>query len=162
MPTPPTVPSEAVLAALGEALLERAGPLLADVVAGLVGPLDNLAELIGTYADLDETVQPNLLGQLAATTAPELLDAADQVDWIRAHPRWRRGTPNQLILAVRDLIGADATVVLVERDESPWHFTVRVYEDEIGDFTNAQIRQAALPQKPVGLIMQIDIAPGSP
>jgi hypothetical protein len=154
--------SEVVLASLGEALLERAGPLLADVVAGLVGPLDDLADMVGTYADLDATQQPNLLGQLAATRAPGDLDPAAQAAWIRAHPRWLRGTPAQLILAVRDAIGADATVVLVERDESPWHFTVRVYEDELGDITAVQVRDAALPQKPVGLIMHIDVVPGSP
>ena len=158
-----------VLAAIGPALVDRAGPLLADLVTALTGPLaetDDLAQPTpggwSNVYDLDKSAHPATLGSATGTTVPTGLSLAQQREWIRLRPTWRRGTPGAVRAAIRFLLTDFQRVDLLERAGSPWRFTVRVYAGQIQPgITEAKLRAYAATQKPVGLVMDLEIVPGA-
>lgn len=172
-PVDPATPvADRILEALGPAMAERAGPLLADLVAGLTSPLAAVDELLNparstdtrwaAVFDLTQTPDPDLLGQLAGTPTPPGLDPAAKRAHIAARPGWLRGTPAQILAALSPLLTGYQRVDVLERVTSPWRFTVRVYAPQVpAGVTQAQLAALVEAQKPVGLIATVEIAAGA-
>lgn len=161
--------SDRVVEATGEAFTAQAGPLLAALVDALTTPVaDTDAQLqpgprgwAGIY-DLDQTIDPAWLGQLAGTRVPDGLTSAQARDYVRSRPGFRRGTPGALKAAVAALLTGNQRVELIERDGSPWRLTVQILAGEIGDgVTIPQIRAAIDSQKPVGIIATLEVRSGA-
>jgi hypothetical protein len=166
-----------VLTALGRSFADRAGPLLVDLVAVLTAGLDTVDALVQPQAavpwapvyDLDAASDPRLPGQLTGTTVPDGLTAAQQRAWIRDRSSWSRGTPAAMVAAVRPLLTGYQRVDLYERTSptsglggAPWQLLVRVYAAQLGaGVTLAQVQAAAETQRPVGVVMTVDVAAGA-
>lgn len=158
-----------LLAALGPGVADRAGDLLEPFVDALTGPLAALDDLLAysgrrwpAVFDLDANPEPRFLGQLAGTRVPVGLSPEEERIFIRDRASWRRGTPAALIAAVKPLLGGSQLVELVERTTSPWQFTLRVYADQLlPGVTADQVVAAAATQKPVGLVMTVDVSAGA-
>lgn len=161
--------AQRVLDALGEAFRSQAGPLLEDLVDGLAAPLaDTDTRTTPTAAgwaqvfDLDTTPDPRWLGAAIGSPVPAGLTVDQARDYISGRAYWRRGTPEAIRAAVRPLLTGERRVVLLERDTSPWHLTVRVYEAEVlPGVTAADVAAAATTQKPVGIILAAEIVAGA-
>lgn len=164
--------ADRILGALGPALAERAGPLLADLVAGLTGPLAEVDELLNparstdtrwaAVFDLTQTPDPDLLGQLAGTATPPGLDAEAKREWIAERPAWLRGTPAQIEAALKPLLTGYQRVDIFERTTSPWQFTVRVYTAQLAPgVIEAAVVAAVMEHKPVGLVATVEASPGA-
>lgn len=161
--------SDRVIEALGPAFAERAGTLLEPLVTGLtieVGATDALLSPAGDDAwpvlfDLDTTPHPAWLGQTAGTRAPGGLSRQQQREYIRDRRAWRRGTPGAIRAAVVATLRGSRRVDLVERDTSPWHLTVQVYESEVPGGDTAPVLAAAASQKPVGIVVAVEVLSGA-
>lgn len=78
---------------------------------------------------------------------------------VRDTPGFRRGRPDAIIAAVTPFLTGSRTVRLAERDTSPYHFTVRVYDPETpADPT--PIIEAIQAAKPIGLTFTFAIMAG--
>lgn len=76
----------------------------------------------------DEGVQ--WLAQFVGVSVDQSLSIDDQKQQIRDHVGWGRGTPAALKKAVGRYLTGTKTVDIVERDSSPYHFTINTYGDE--------------------------------
>lgn len=161
--------AERVLEALGPAFRDQAGPLLPDLVGGLVSGLERADQLLqpaaggwSTAFDLTTTPDPAWLGQATGTIVPPGLTLDQQRAYVAARPSWRRGTPAALLAAVQALLTGTKHVQLVERDGTPWHLKVRVYGAEYSG-TAGDLKAAILAArvKPVGITLTVELIAGS-
>ena len=154
---------------LGPSFVRLAGPLLPPVVEALVAPIAEVDDLLqptpggwATFADLDTTPQPWWFGQVVGVTVDRNLSAEGQREQVRSRPAARRGSPAAINAAVQALLTGTKTVVLFERDGSPWRLRVRVYEAEVpAGVTAAVIKAAVTAQKPVGIVVNVEIRPAA-
>lgn len=156
--------SDRVLDGLGPALLRQGGAVLVDLVEALTGPLQDVAASAASNGrawpvvfDLAETPYPAALGSATGTPVPAGLTVEKQRAYVTERPGQRRGTPAAIIAAVRETLSATRTVELNERDGSPWHLTIRVFEAELPAGGAAAVKAAALTQKPYGITITIDV-----
>lgn len=156
--------SARVLDGLGEALLERAGLSLRDLVGGLATVADVVdAGTTATgpggwpaFADLDATPWPRTLAILVGAEIPTNATPSEVRDLIRGWSRIR-GTLTQL-QAAADAAAPGLRVDILERHGSPWRFTVRLYAAEATEADRAAVQAALEPLKPVGLVMTVALA----
>lgn len=158
-----------LVAALGDALARRGGPAFEDLVDGYaapIAPLDDRLQPVPIRGwpaafDLDTTPDPAFIGTATGTDVPGGLTLEQQREFVRDRAAWRRGTPEAIKGAVRQLLTGTRRVDLFERDGSPWHLRVRTYSAESADVTDADIRAAAGTQKPVGITLDAEVALGA-
>jgi hypothetical protein len=91
------------------------------------------------------------LGQFVGVTITSGLSDADQRVQLIGLGNWKRGTVAALEAAVKPLLTGSQTIVVKERDTSPYHFEVYTLASETVDINKA--RAALLTQKPAGLVM---------
>ena len=87
------------------------------VVLDLTRAPDKLMPWLSQFVGVDATVP---IGQ----TPAQIRDA------IAFRPNWKRGTPAALAAAIQPLLSGNKTVILRERDTSPYHFSIFTYEAE--------------------------------
>lgn len=161
--------AQRVLDGMGPAFAEQAGPLLEPFVDGLtseVAATDALLSPAGEAAwpvvfDLDTTPHPAWLAQLAGTRVPGGLSRQLQREYVRDRRAWRRGTPAAIKAAVQATLRGSRRVELLERDGSPWHLTVQVYDAEVPGGDTAAVLAAAVSQKPVGITVTVEVLSGA-
>lgn len=161
----PTALTTKILNALGVGFLDRAGPVLPDLVDGLTGPLAETDDLLTPTDrgwvkafDLDQTPEPKWIGAATGTKVPGGLSLTGQRDYVRSRSSWRRGSPESIRGAVRAVLtGATRRVDLLERNGSPWGLKVRVWASELPGLDEAPVVAAATTQKPVGIIIDPDV-----
>lgn len=132
------------------------------------------------------------LGQFIGVVVNTNLSENQQRDQIRNHLGWGRGTVAALINSVKPYLTGTQTVIVDERDTSPYHFTLSTYSAEsppditysnlyadfatYQDFYNAyatyqaywltddreQIRLIITASKPAGLQFDYTVIAGSP
>lgn len=174
MTTTSTVAARLV-AALGDALARRGGTQLEDLVDGYavpVAPLDDRLQPTDrgwpAAVDLDTTPDPAFIGAATGTRVPGGLTTEQQRDYVRDRASFRRGTPAAIKGAVRGVLtGATKRVDIIERDGSPWRFSLRVWASELpgydpagpetGQAAEAAVVAAAATQKPVGIVIDTDV-----
>lgn len=162
-------PAERVLDALGDGFQAAAGPGLVPLVEAYAEPLNTTDALVtptprgwAAAFDLDTTPDPRWLGALAGSRPPGGATTEQAREFIRDRASWRRGTPAAMRAAVAALLTGARRVVLLERDGSPWRLTVRVFTPEVPPgVTAADIKRAALTQKPVGIVLTVEIVAGA-
>lgn len=159
--------ADRVLSGLGPAFTELAGPLLPDLVTGLVSGLERTDQLLqptaggwATAFDLPTTPDPTWLGQASGTLVPPGLTLEQTRDYVAARPRWGRGRPPAIIAAVQALLTGTKHVELLERSGSPWRLTIRVYAAEYSG-TLDDLKAAVNTQKPVGIVATVLIVAGA-
>lgn len=158
-----------VLEALGQTFRELAGPLLAPLVEGLAEPLEDTDTRFALTPrgwaqvyDLNTTPDPAWLGQAIGARIPAGLTVEQARSYISDRAYWRRGTPEAMRGALQPLLVGQRRVHFVERDGSPWALTVRVYEGEVAPgVTFDDLKAAAETQKPVGIVLTLDLAPSA-
>lgn len=157
-----------VLAGMGPGFRRRSGPLLeptVDALASAAEPLDALVVGDGTRPpwtdafDLERTAFPAWVGQASGTPVPGSLSLPAQRAYVRDRPAQRRGTVGALVATVQQTLRGSRRVVLVERDGGPYRLRVQVYASEVTDVE--QVRAAALTQKPVGLVLTVEVLSGA-
>lgn len=161
--------ADRVLDGLGPAFGGRAGDLLEQLVDGLtseVGATDALLSPAGAEEwpvvfDLDTTPHPGWLGQTAGTRVPGGLTRQQEREYVRDRRAWRRGTPAAIKAAVAATLRGSRRVDLVERNGSPWRLTVQVYASEVPNGDTAPILVAAISQKPVGIVVDVEVISGA-
>lgn len=168
LPRPALV--DRLLDALGDALVERAGALLPDVLRGLSDPMaaadDRLAETDRGWAaafDLDTTPEPRWLGAATGTVVPGGLTLEQQRAYVRDRARWRRGSPSAIREAIRAVLlpSTNRRVDLVERDGSPWHLRAQVWTATLPAGGAATVEAAARTQMPVGITFELEVLTGA-
>ena len=70
------------------------------------------------------------LGQFVGVVVDTSLSPSDQRQQLRAHMGWGRGTVAALQRAVGVMLSGTKTVNIVERDSSPYHFTINTWGTE--------------------------------
>jgi hypothetical protein len=156
------------LAGMGEAFARRAGVLLDPLVRGLTSQAERVDELVvgngsrdpwrDTF-DLETTTIPAWLGQATGTPVPGGLTLEQQRAYVRERRAQKRGTPGAMRSAVRATLRGSQRVELSERDPDPDRVRVRVYSSEVTDL--AATTAAAFGQKPVGLLLAVDVLAGA-
>lgn len=99
---------------------------------------DTLAHIDGIHPqwsillDIDRIPDEGVpwLGQFVGVTVDLSLPISDQRQQIRDHVGWQRGTVDTLKKAVGRFLTGTKTVDVIERDSSPYHFTVNTYSTE--------------------------------
>jgi len=86
------------------------------------------------------------------------LSPAQQREQIRGLGNWKRGTVAAMQAAALPYLTGSQTVVIHERDTSPYHFLVYTLSAETPD--QNKVLQALLSQKPAGLQMQYVVYAG--
>jgi ribosomal protein L18 len=154
------------LAGMGAAFRRRAGALLEPIVTALSSGVDPADKITGTDAGpfsnvfhLDRTDHPAWLGQATGTPVPGGLSLEAQREYVRERPNARRGTPGAVRAVVRSTLRGSRRVQLVERDGTPDHVRVQVYNSEVTDLTATTA--AAMSQKPVGLLLAVEVLSGA-
>jgi hypothetical protein len=155
-----------VLDGMGAAFRRRAGLLLEPLVDALSSGVDAAAEIVGmetapypTVFNLDTTAYPSFVGAATGTPVPGGLSLEGQREYVRERPNARRGTPRAIRAAVRATLRGSRRVQLVERDGTPDHVRVQVYNSEVSDLTATTA--AAMSQKPVGLLLAVEVLSGA-
>jgi hypothetical protein len=98
------------------------------------------------------------LGQFVGVTLNPGQTEAQQRALVSRPPAFRRGTVAALKEALRAQLTGNRTILLTERDGSPYRITVSVYASQTPN--PAQAEAAARSQKPAGLIMTFNLLPG--
>jgi hypothetical protein len=91
------------------------------------------------------------LGQFVGITITQGLPPDQQKEQLIGLGNWKRGTVAALKAAPLPFLTGSQTVIVKERDTSPYHFEVITYADETTD--SAKVLEALMSQKPAGLIM---------
>jgi hypothetical protein len=160
--------AERLLAGLGPALRRRGGRLLEPYVQALTSGVELVDQLVhGTSSrapfrdlfDLATSPVPEWLGSATGTPVPGGLDLEQRRAFVRDRPAQRRGTPGALIAAVQQTLIGSQQVTLLERTPSPDHVTVQVFAAQTPD--PDATRSAALSQKPVGLLLVLEVLTGA-
>ena len=112
--------------------------------------------------DIDRLPDEGLawFGQFMGVTLNPNLSANDRRQQIRAHAGWNRGTPATLAAAVQALLTGTQTVQYIERDTTPYHFTISTYTTETPN--SAAVAAAIIANKPAGLQFTYTVIAGSP
>lgn len=166
--------AQSVLEGLGPAFRRRAGELLPDLVDALTDEAEQAHTLVqptGRYGhatafDATTTPDPQWLGAATGTTIPPVLTLDEQRTYLATRAASRRGTVPAMQAAVRTvLVGTRPRVDILERVAGdPYSFGIRVYEGNLPDGDTPEIRDliaaAALTEKPLGLLTDIDIEIG--
>jgi hypothetical protein len=157
-----------IVAALGDALARRGGAQFEDLVDGYAAPIAPLDDRLRPVArgwpaafDLGTTPDPAFIGTATGTDVPGGLTLEQQREYVRDRAAWRRGTPEAIKGAVRQLLTGTRRVDLFERDGSPWHLRVQTYSAESTGVTEDDVRAAAGTQKPVGITLSAEVALGA-
>lgn len=157
-----------LLDALGPGLAARAGVGLAALVDGLATGLQDADSRLDATTrgwarafDLDQTPEPKWIGTATGTTVPGGLTLEQQRAYVRDRPAFRRGTPAAIRAAAGAPLAGGKRVDLLERDTSPWHLTLRVFAADAEETTAEAVAAAALPQKPVGIVLDVVIVAGA-
>lgn len=162
--------AERILDGIGPAARAQAGPVLQDLVQSLATPAAEVDTLVqpGSRAgwasafDLDTSPYPRWLAQLVGVNVPGGL-TDDQVRvLVRDRPAQRRGTPAALLAAVRATLQGGRRAELLERvNGNAYATTVRVYQSEIPNLDVTAVERAAAAQKPVGLVVTVQVLSGA-
>ena len=91
------------------------------------------------------------LGQFVGVQITQGLPPAQQKQQLVGLGTWKRGTVAALQAAPLPFLTGSQTVIVKERDTSPYHFEVLTYANETTD--QNKVLAALLTQKPAGLIM---------
>jgi hypothetical protein len=91
------------------------------------------------------------LGQFVGIQITQGLPANMQREQLIGLGNWKRGTVAALQAAPLPFLTGSQTVIVKERDTSPYHFEVLTYGSETTD--QAKVLKALTSQKPAGLIM---------
>lgn len=160
--------ADRALAGMGAAFARRAGALLDPLVRGLTSQAEHVDHLVvgdgsrepwrDTF-DLSTTTIPAWVGQATGTPVPGGLSLEQQRAYIRERRAQKRGTPGAMRSAVKATLRGSQRVELSERDPDPDRLRVRVYSSEVTDLAATTI--AALGQKPVGLLLVVDVLSGA-
>ena len=89
------------------------------------------------------------LGQFVGARISSTFSPAEQRAQLEALGSWKRGTPSSIQIAVAAVLTGSQTVIIKERDTSPYHFEVMTYSNETPDQT--QVTAAINATKPAGL-----------
>jgi len=89
------------------------------------------------------------LGQFVGARISSTFTPAAQRAQLEALSGWKRGTPSSIQTAVAAVLTGSQTVVIKERDTSPYHFEVLTYSNETPD--QNQVIAAINATKPAGL-----------
>lgn len=167
-PATATPVTDRVLAGLGEAFVERAGPLTRPLVDALAVQMTAVDERVAPtdrgwarVFDLNQTPDPRWVGVVTGTRAPAGLLDSEVRDYVRERPASRRGSPAAIVAAVRAVLTGERRVTLIERDGSPWALTVRVYVSELPPGGVEVVEAAVATQKPVGIVASVNVITGS-
>jgi hypothetical protein len=91
------------------------------------------------------------LAQFVGVTITQGLSVTQQRQQLLGLGNWKRGTVAALKAAPLPLLTGSQTVMVKERDTSPYHFQVMTYAVETTDST--KVLAALMTQKPAGLVM---------
>jgi hypothetical protein len=131
------------LGSLGDVLFQEVDDWASDTDDGKPG----WSILVDATRVPDEGIQ--WLGQFVGARIGSTYSAAEQRAQLEALSSWKRGTPNSVQIAVAAVLTGSQTVVIKERDTSPYHFEVLTYSNETPDQT--QVIAAINATKPAGL-----------
>lgn len=98
------------------------------------------------------------LGQFVGVQITQGLPPAQQKQQLVGLGTWKRGTVAALQAAPLPFLTGSQTVIVKERDTSPYHFEVITYASETTD--QSKVLAALLTQKPAGLIMNYVVFSG--
>ena len=143
-----------------------------EILTNYIGALSQAFQQMDTLAhsdppwsilmDIDNIPDEGIawLGQFVGTIVNPNLTPDQQRQQIRQRAGWQRGTPDALTSAVQNLLTGTRTVQIVERDTSPYHFTIATYSDETPDQNLVMLTIVA--NKPAGLRFSYSLIGGSP
>jgi hypothetical protein len=98
------------------------------------------------------------LGQLVGVTVDVTLPVESQRQQIRDEEGLARGTLAAIQAAPKPYLTGNQTVIVIERDGSPYRTSVITYEDETLD--EDAIRARLLAKKPAGIVLNYQVLPG--
>lgn len=159
-----------VVVGVGEGLGGMAGPLLHPFVVALAAEVEELHTLLTPPADVPEvlaipplfdpalTPYPQWYAQLAGLVVPPGTSTEDARTLVLTRGVTRRGTAGAIVAAAQSVLTGTRKVELVERDGSPWRFTVITYSSQSPD--PSVIAAAIAGDKPVGLVATVKVLPG--
>lgn len=98
------------------------------------------------------------LAQFRGVQIPGGLSPEAQRAVILSQPSAARGRPATIIAAVKQTLSGSQHIALVERDTSPYHATIQVYQVQVVD--EALTLAAIAANKPAGLIIDLEIIQG--
>lgn len=160
--------ADRVLDGLGNGIRQYAGPLLDPLVEALVEPVAETDELLaarpgGWVGAFDlSTPHPAWLAQLVGVKTDSILSAAEQREIIQTRPGWAVGTVRALVASLRTVLVAQQRVLIAERDTSPWHATISVYETDFAPTTTRAVIEAiAERHRPAGFTFDLVVYPPS-
>lgn len=155
-----------VLTGMGEAFQRRAGALLEPLVDALTSGVSDAAAIVGTEAapfptvfNLDTTPYPSAVGAATGTPVPGGLTLEEQRTYVRDRGQQKRGRPATMKAAAAATLAGSKRVNLLERSPDPDRVTVQVYSSEVVDLDKT--RASALSQKPVGLLLSVEVLSGA-
>lgn len=144
---------------LGPGFVRLAGPLLAPIVAALVADVEGTDAMLtapdGRWPalfDLELTADPGWLAQLAGVPVDPTLDVDQQRALILDRPAWATGTYVALLAALKGALIGLKRATIAERDLSPWHATITVYESDYAPgMTQQRLQALAEAHRPAGM-----------
>lgn len=98
------------------------------------------------------------MGQFVGVPVELGLSEADQRRQVKETKGFRRGRPDSMRAAAQLYLTGTKTVIIDERDTSPYHLTVRTFTAETPDA--AKVEAALLSEKPAGLVMDYVLSDG--
>lgn len=98
------------------------------------------------------------LAQFVGVVVDYGLSEADQRQQIKDTQGFRRGTPASMRAAAQLYLTGSKSVIIDERDTSPYHLRVRTFDSETPD--PARVEAALLSEKPAGLVMEYLVTNG--
>lgn len=100
------------------------------------------------------------LGQFVGARPPSDATIAYMRQYVAAKPEWQRGSVGAMIQSIQRYLTGDKSVILRERDSSPYHFTVYTYATETPGGSSTDINNAIVAQKPAGLQYSYSVVSG--
>jgi hypothetical protein len=181
-PTPPPIPPEPTVSDFATAVYNQLGfPVIVgkddpnNIILNFLGAIGWAFEQMDDLAHSGEGYEPwarlmdlNIipdegipwLGQFSGVDVDPNLDAGGQRQQVMSHVGWNRGTPAVLAAALMPYLTGTQTVAFIERDTSPYHFSVSTYASETPDANLVVL--AIEKNKPAGLQYTYTDIAGSP
>lgn len=141
--------------------------ILCDAIGAMFQPVEDLASDgpngepgWSILLDIDR-IPAAYLGYLAQFVGVRLvngLDDAAQRERVRSCGGFNRGRPASIVAAAKQSLTGNQNVILVERDGSPWRYTVITFTDETPDQT--QTLSDLMDQKPGPDILNYEVHVG--
>lgn len=138
--------------AIAQSSLQRVLDVSRDQADGTPG----WANLLNT-ATCDLSSLP-FIGQFVGAVIPPGSSRATALGIIASHAAGGRGRPSTIVAAVQATLTGSKLCVLTERDTSPYHATITVYNVQMPD--NAATLAAIAAVKPAGLIITLQVNTG--